>query len=69
MRQRALLLTSEQNVLPSSTNPSRPFTINTDNEHLDMLDVLPSLKSRYLQKYGFCSACPATETLCMMKEL
>ena len=29
----------EQNVLPSSTNPTRPFTKNTIDEHLDMLMV------------------------------
>lgn len=26
-----------KNVLPSSTNPTRPFTVNTVDEHLDML--------------------------------
>lgn len=26
-----------KNVLPSSTNPTRPFTLNTIDEHLDML--------------------------------
>ncbi|MBP8190942.1 MAG: urease subunit alpha, partial [Aquabacterium sp.] len=29
----------EANVLPSSTNPTRPFTVNTIDEHLDMLMV------------------------------
>src|SRR5690606_8947793 len=29
----------EQNVLPSSTNPTRPYTVNTIDEHLDMLMV------------------------------
>ena len=29
----------EPNVLPSSTNPTRPFTVNTIDEHLDMLMV------------------------------
>ena len=29
----------EPNVLPSSTNPTRPFTVNTLDEHLDMLMV------------------------------
>lgn len=27
----------EKNVLPSSTNPTRPYTTNTVDEHLDML--------------------------------
>ena len=30
---------SEENVLPSSTNPTRPYTCNTIDEHLDMLMV------------------------------
>lgn len=30
-------IVSQQNVLPSSTNPTRPFTINTMDEHLDMV--------------------------------
>ena len=30
---------SEPNVLPSSTNPTRPYTANTIDEHLDMLMV------------------------------
>ncbi len=32
-------LAGEPNVLPSSTNPTRPYTINTLDEHLDMLMV------------------------------
>ena len=32
-------LRPEANVLPSSTNPTRPFTVNTVDEHLDMLMV------------------------------
>ncbi|HEX3500182.1 MAG TPA: urease subunit alpha, partial [Stellaceae bacterium] len=34
------------NVLPSSTNPTRPFTINTVDEHLDMLMVCHHLSPR-----------------------
>ncbi|MEO1972989.1 MAG: urease subunit alpha, partial [Pirellulaceae bacterium] len=34
-----LRVCGEPNVLPSSTNPTRPFTINTIDEHLDMLMV------------------------------
>ena len=30
-------IVSQQNVLPSSTNPTRPFTVNTMDEHLDMV--------------------------------
>jgi urease subunit alpha len=36
----------EANVLPSSTNPTRPFTVNTIDEHLDMLMVCHHLDSR-----------------------
>ena len=32
-----LVLTGHQNVLPSSTNPTNPYTVNTLEEHLDML--------------------------------
>ena len=33
-------IVKEGNVLPSSTNPTRPFTRNTLDEHLDMVCVL-----------------------------
>ena len=36
----------EPNVLPSSTNPTRPFTVNTIDEHLDMLMVCHHLDSK-----------------------
>jgi len=29
----------QENVIPSSTNPTRPLTVNTMDEHLDMLIV------------------------------
>jgi urease subunit alpha len=32
-------IAGEKNILPSSTNPTRPFTINTLDEHLDMMMV------------------------------
>jgi urease subunit alpha len=35
----------EANVLPSSTNPTRPFTTNTIDEHLDMLIVITSIRA------------------------
>ena len=35
-----------KNVLPSSTNPTRPFTVNTLDEHLDMLMVCHHLDPR-----------------------
>ncbi len=36
-----LRVCGEPNVLPSSTNPTRPYTVNTLDEHLDMLMRLP----------------------------
>jgi urease subunit alpha len=36
----------EANVLPSSTNPTRPYTVNTLDEHLDMLMVCHHLDPR-----------------------
>ena len=41
---------SEANVIPSSTNPTRPFTRNTIDEHLDMLMVCHHL-DKYDHKY------------------
>ena len=35
----------QENILPSSTNPTRPYTINTIDEHLDMLMVCHHLES------------------------
>src|SRR5207237_8924317 len=32
-------IAGEKNILPSSTNPTRPFTVNTLEEHLDMMMV------------------------------
>src|SRR3984893_3202651 len=39
-------IASHPNVLPSSTNPTRPFTVNTIAEHLDMLMVCHHLNPR-----------------------
>ena len=39
-------LAGEANVLPSSTNPTRPYTVNTLDEHLDMLMVCHHLDPR-----------------------
>src|SRR5207237_6599404 len=41
------------NVLPSSTNPTRPFTINTIDEHLDMLMVCHHLDPRIPEDVAF----------------
>lgn len=43
---------SEANVIPSSTNPTRPFTKNTIDEHLDMLMVCHHL-DRYVNITNF----------------
>ena len=40
------------NVLPSSTNPTRPFTVNTIDEHLDMLMVCHHLSRRHPRGRG-----------------
>ena len=41
----------EPNVLPSSTNPTRPFTANTIDEHLDMLMVCHHLDKYHAFSY------------------
>ena len=42
-------LCGEPNVLPSSTNPTRPFTVNTMDEHLDMLMVCHHLDKNIIE--------------------
>ena len=42
----------EPNVLPSSTNPTRPFTVNTLDEHLDMLMVCHHLDAEHPRGRG-----------------
>jgi urease subunit alpha len=42
------------NVLPSSTNPTRPYTVNTIDEHLDMLMVCHHLDSRDPRGHRLC---------------
>jgi urease subunit alpha len=44
---------AELNVLPSSTNPTRPFTVNTIEEHLDMLMVCHHLDSSIPEDVAF----------------
>ena len=46
----------EPNVLPSSTNPTRPFTINTIDEHLDMLMVCHHLDSKIPEDIAFAES-------------
>jgi urease subunit alpha len=47
---------SEPNVLPSSTNPTRPHTVNTVDEHLDMLMVCHHLKPSIPEDLAFAES-------------
>ena len=51
------------NVLPSSTNPTRPFTVNTLDEHLDMLMVCHHLDSRIPEDVAFAESRIRPETI------
>lgn len=53
----------EANVLPSSTNPTRPFTVNTIDEHLDMLMVCHHLDSRIPEDVAFAESRIRPETI------
>ncbi|MCW5700920.1 MAG: urease subunit alpha, partial [Rhodospirillales bacterium] len=53
----------EANVLPSSTNPTRPFTINTLDEHLDMLMVCHHLDNRIPEDVAFAESRIRRETI------
>jgi urease alpha subunit len=53
----------EVNVLPSSTNPTRPFTINTLDEHLDMLMVCHHLDPRIPEDVAFAESRIRKETI------
>jgi urease subunit alpha len=51
------------NVLPSSTNPTRPYTVNTIDEHLDMLMVCHHLDSRIPEDLSFAESRIRKETI------
>jgi len=51
------------NVLPSSTNPTRPFTINTVDEHLDMLMVCHHLDPSIPEDVAFAESRIRRETI------
>jgi len=51
------------NVLPSSTNPTRPFTVNTIDEHLDMLMVCHHLDSNIVEDVAFAESRIRRETI------
>ncbi|AKK24632.1 urease subunit alpha [Pandoraea oxalativorans] len=46
----------EENILPSSTNPTRPYTVNTVDEHLDMLMVCHHLSPRIPEDVAFAES-------------
>ena len=53
----------ENNVIPSSTNPTRPFTVNTVDEHLDMLMVCHHLDNRIPEDVAFAESRIRQETI------
>jgi len=53
----------EPNVLPSSTNPTRPFTVNTLDEHLDMLMVCHHLDKNIPEDVAFAESRIRGETI------
>ncbi len=58
-----LRVCSAPNVLPSSTNPTRPFTVNTLDEHLDMLMVCHHLDPRLPEDVAFAESRIRGETI------
>jgi urease subunit alpha len=52
-----------QNVIPSSTNPTRPFTVNTVDEHLDMLMVCHHLDPKIPEDIAFAESRIRKETI------
>jgi len=53
----------ESNILPSSTNPTRPYTINTVDEHLDMLMVCHHLDPDIPEDVAFADSRIRKETI------
>lgn len=51
-----ITVVAEPNVLPSSTNPTRPHTVNTVDEHLDMLMVCHHLKASIPEDLAFAES-------------
>lgn len=58
-----LKVVGEANVLPSSTNPTRPYTINTVDEHLDMLMVCHHLDAGIAEDVAFAESRIRRETI------
>lgn len=53
----------EANILPASTNPTLPFTINTVDEHLDMLMVCHNLDNKIEEDVAFADSRIRPETI------
>src|SRR5438067_9823887 len=53
----------EKNILPSSTNPTRPYTVNTIDEHLDMLMVCHHLDPAIAEDIAFAESRIRRETI------
>jgi urease subunit alpha len=58
-----LRVVGEPNCLPSSTNPTMPFTVNTMDEHLDMLMVCHHLSPRIPEDVAFAESRIRAETI------
>jgi urease subunit alpha len=58
-----LKIAGEKNVLPSSTNPTRPFTVNTLEEHLDMMMVCHHLSPSIPEDVAFAESRIRAETI------
>ncbi|XP_025082635.1 uncharacterized protein LOC112557159 [Pomacea canaliculata] len=58
-----LRVVGERAVLPSSTNPTRPYTVNTMDEHLDMLMVCHHLDSNLSEDVCFAESRIRAETI------
>ena len=58
-----LRVVGEANVLPSSTNPTRPYTINTLDEHVDMLMVCHHLDPAIAEDLAFAESRIRKETI------
>ena len=58
-----LKVVGEANVLPSSTNPTRPFTVNTLDEHVDMLMVCHHLDPAIAEDLAFAESRIRKETI------
>jgi urease subunit alpha len=58
-----LKVVGEANVLPSSTNPTRPYTVNTLDEHVDMLMVCHHLDPAIAEDLAFAESRIRRETI------